>query len=180
MGLFRDALAFPFREYSRLFWFWIVVIPVFGWIAYAGYMVDVMRAVFKGKEKLPPFGELWPTMKTGLLYLVVAMLVNLIANMLLWIPYIGWLLWFVSMLFVPIMILQFAITGEFRAGFDAMSAMRRVFGNFKRYCVYMLCIAGITAIWILASLPIITALLTLPAMAFGSSYLLARFYRETE
>lgn len=179
MGLFVDTLKFPFKPFKRLWWFWLNVIPVLGWLLYGGYTVDIIRRIVKeDKDDLPQFGEFVPTLKTGFFYLLLALILGLIASLFLWIPKVGWIPWLIAVLLIPVMLVQYAVTLQFTKGLDVVNAAKLVFGNFWKYILYNLCLLAILVIWLLASLPIITALITMPAMSLATTYTVARFYKE--
>ncbi len=180
MGLFKDALSFPFKPFKRLWWFWINGIPIIGWIIYSGYAADIVRNIADGKEEMPPMGKLWPTVKVGFIYLVISAIFATIGELFLWIPKIGWLFWLIVLLLMPILLIQYAITRRFKDGFDVVSAAKIVFKNFFKYVLYNLAIIVVTLIWAVATLPMITLLITLPALMLSSLYILARFYREVQ
>lgn len=181
MGLFKDALKFPFKPFKRLWWFWINGIPILGWIVYAGYGADIFRHIIKHEEdNLPPMGNLLPTAKTGILYLLLSAIIGTAAELFLWIPKIGWLFWFITILLMPVMLIQYAISRRFVDGLNALTASKLVFKHFFKYIGYNLLIICVTIVWAIATLPIITILVTLPALMLSSGYILARFYRDVQ
>jgi hypothetical protein len=181
MGLFKDALTFPFKPFKRLWWFWINGVPVLGWIVYAGYGADIFRHIIKKEEdNMPPMGRLWPTAKTGFFFLLLSAIIGTVGDLFLWIPYAGWFLWFVVLLLMPILLIQYSLSREFIDGLDVISASKMVFRHFFKYIWYNIAIIIITFIWALATLPIVTVLIALPALMLSSGYLLARFYREVQ
>ncbi len=181
MGLFKDALKFPFHPFKRMWWFWINLIPVIGWILYAGYAANIVKRIVEKEENdLPPMGEFWPTLKIGFLYLLLIIILGFITELFLAIPRVGWIPWLFAVLVSPIMVIRFAVTRRLADGFDVVLATKLVFGHFWKYIVYNLCVLAIVVVWCLASLPIITMLITIPAMTLGSFYIMARFYRDVQ
>ncbi len=179
MSLFTDAFSFPFRPFRRLWWFWLSLIPVLGWFLFAGYTADIIRHVVeKNARTLPPFGKFWPTLKIGLLYAVIALFFGAIAQFTPLIPVVGWVLWLVIVLLLPLLLVNYAVTRSFSKGFDVFAVTKLIVTHFGKYVVYQLCIIALALILLVASLPIVTLFVTLPAMSLSSSYLYARLYRE--
>jgi hypothetical protein len=179
MGLFKDALKFPFKPFKRMWWFWISAIPIVGWVLFAGYLVDIVRHLIEHDgENLPPMGNIWLTFKNGLLFVIISAILGLISQLFLWIPRAGWVLLFATILLTPILLIQFALTRRFLDGFNVLSAGKLICRHFLRYVWYNILIIGNLLIWGIASLPIITVVITVPASTYGSIYLLAKFYKE--
>lgn len=179
MALFGEALRFGFRPFRRIWWYWLNLIPVLGWIMFAGYSADILKKVVEeGADSLPKFGRFWPTFKTGLLLMIIATILGWIMTLLSYIPWIWWLLALVAYFLIPIMIVQYAVTRSFRKGFDVMSAARLIYKNFTRYIIYILVSFAVALVLLAASLPIITILVTMPAMSYASLYIFGRFYQE--
>lgn len=180
MGLFGDTFSFPFRSWKRLLWYWLNLIPFLGWILYAGYTADILkRIVDDDADALPPFGEFGATFIVGLQYFVIALLLTIVAEAFLFIPYIGWVFWIALMVLLPFLIAHFAVTRKLGNGFDVVFAFKTVFGNFLKYLWFTLVGIGVLLVLLLCSLPIITLIVTLPAMQVAGQYLYGRFYRET-
>ena len=179
MGVFHDTLAFPFRPFKRLWWYWLNLIPILGWLLFAGYTADIIRDIVDGKDGLPEFGEFWETLKIGVFFTLLAIIWSFISTALYYIPLVGWIPWLFVMLIMPVLLIQYAESRKFADGFDVARATKLVFGNFLTYLKFMLIIIGITIIWLLASILMITIPVTIPALALGNQYALARFYRET-
>jgi uncharacterized membrane protein YccF (DUF307 family) len=49
-----------------------------------------------------------------------------------------------------------------------------------KYVVALLTLIGVALVWLVASVLIITIPVTIPALAYGQLYVLARFYREAQ
>lgn len=179
MGLFKDAFAFPFRNLKRIWWFWIMAIPVVGWIWFLGYVADINKRNAEDELKeLPKMGEFWPVFKIGFFYLLLSAILGLINNFLLYIPRVGWIPWIIGLFLIPILLVHYSVTREFKQGFNLKIAFELLIGHFWKYLGYNLCLLVLIVVLFICSLPIITALLTIPAMSFSSIYLYSRFYRE--
>ena len=46
-----DAFKYPFSNWTRLFNFWWVIIPILGWFAVAGYFMEIIESTLSGLEK---------------------------------------------------------------------------------------------------------------------------------
>lgn len=180
MGLFKDALAFPFKPFKRLWWFWINIIPIVGSIFFTGYIVNINKRIVEEELKtLPAFEFSWETFKLGVLYIIISVILTVVNNFFLHIPRVGLIPWAVGLLIIPFLLVHYSVTREFKQGFNIILALRIVFGHFLKYLKYNLLIIALILIWFLASLPLVTLLITIPAIAYGSAFLYAHFYRET-
>ena len=156
-----------------------MAIPVVGWIWFLGYAADInKRNVENELKELPKMGEFWPVFKTGFFYLLLSAILGLGNNFFLYIPRVGWIPWLVGLLLIPTLMVHYSVTRKFKEGFNITLAAKLVFGHFWKYLGYNLCLIGLIIVLFICSLPIITALLTIPAMSFSSIYLYSKFYRE--
>jgi len=112
-------------------------------------------------------------------YFIIAAIWAAISYYIPGIPFVGWALWIYLFIITPIIMIHYSVTGKPINGLDIIFATKLVFGNLITYIKYLVLMTGVAIIWTLASLPIITAVLTLPAIYFGTLYLFAQFYRET-
>jgi hypothetical protein len=175
----KDAIKYPWTKMQRAFWFWLVLIPIFGWFPLYGYMLDFMQNIVKGADKeLPKFGKYWELFAQGFFYLVFALIVWVIVQIAIRIPIVGWIIYIYVVLIVPILAINYAVKRRFGAFFDIGLATKMVFGHFGAYIVLILKTIVTGLFWLLCSIPIITLIWTLPAMQFSSGFLLAQFYRK--
>jgi len=73
--VFVEALKYPFARFGRLFyWLWLLV-PVFGWFAYGGYLLNLLELLIKKKalKEVPAFGSFWKNFWDGVSFLPVAL-----------------------------------------------------------------------------------------------------------
>jgi len=174
-----SALKYPWQKMQRVFWYWLILIPIFGWFPLYGYMLDVVQSILKGNDKeLPKFGKYWPSFVQGFYVFIFAMIAGVVANILIRIPIAGWVAYVFLILIVPVLMIHYAAKRRFGAFFDVVFATKMVFGNFIEYIVLILKTIVATLFWLLCSIPIITMIWTLPAMQFSSQFLLAQFYRK--
>ena len=175
----KDAIKYPWTKMQRVFWFWLIFIPIFGWFPLYGYMLDFMQNIVKGSDKeLPKFGKYWDLFGQGFFYLIFSLIVGVVVQILIRIPIVGWIAYLYVMLIVPVLAINYAVKRRFGAFFDIGLATKMVFGNFGAYIVMILKTIVVGLFWLLCSIPIITLIWTLPAMQFSSGFLLAQFYRK--
>ncbi|MBW2969241.1 hypothetical protein KY314_03935, partial [Candidatus Woesearchaeota archaeon] len=80
----------------------------------------------------------------------------------------------------PIMFIQLAEKESLTHAFNVVRAHKIVFNNFKDYIIVVLQQLAVTIVLLIASIPIITLIFTLPAMSYAKNYLYARFYRDVK
>jgi hypothetical protein len=183
------ALRYPFAKVGRLFyWLWLLV-PVCGWLAYAGYILRIIQRVIKGNYKqVPKFGKFWPNFMLGLYAFVLILIITAIMipfgllRVFIGIP--GIILYWVVSIYVglisPILLIQLAETENLGKGLNFIRAHKIVFGNFREYIMILLKQLVVVFVYLLASLPIVTIIFTFPAMSYAKNYLYARFYRDVK
>lgn len=174
-----SALKYPWKKMTRAFWYWIILIPIFGWFPLYGYMLDVIQNITKGNDKeLPKFGKYWPSFIDGFYFFVFVMIVSVVLNIVMRIPIAGWAAYILIALIMPMLMVNYAVKRKFSAFFDVVFATKMVFGNFIDYIVLILKNIVVGLFWLLCSIPIVTLIWTLPAMQFSGQYLIAQFYRK--
>jgi hypothetical protein len=184
-----DALKYPFARFKRLFyWLWLLI-PIIGWLAFSGYILRIIQDVIKGKHRqVPKFGKFWPNCKLGLLAwivsIVIAVVMMLIGLLQLVLGLWGMVIYYISVIYIslisPIMIVQLAETENLSKAFNFIRAHKIVFGNFRPYIIMLLKQLVVGIVLLLASIPIITLIFTLPAMSYSKQYLYARFYENVK
>ncbi len=180
-----DALKYPFARFKRLFyWLWLFI-PILGWLAFSGYVLRIIQDVIKGKHRqVPKFGQFWPNCKLGLLAwiisLVLVVIMMAVGSLQLFMGLWGMVIYYVVVIYIslisPIMIVQLAETEDLAKGFNFVRAHKIVFKNFWPYIIMLLKQLVVTIVLLLASIPIITLIFTVPAMSYSKQYLFARFY----
>ena len=184
-----DALKYPFAKFKRLFyWLWLFI-PIFGWLAFSGYVLRIIQEVIKGKHRqVPKFGQFWPNCKLGLLAwiisIVIAVVMLFVGLLQLVLGLWGTVIYYISVIYIslisPIMIVQLAETEDLAKGFNFIRAHKVVFGNFWPYIIMLLKQLVVTIVLLLASIPIITLVFTFPAMSYSKQYLYSRFYANVK
>ena len=98
------------------------------------------------------------------------------------IPGIGMLLYILGVLIFPILLIQFSLARNYADmlgnGFDVPRAVRLIAGNLGAYIILLLKMILIGIIAVLASLPLITILITYPAYMYATQFLLVDFFRK--
>ena len=175
----KEALRFPFANLKRLFNFYWILIPIWGWFVVSGYAIKIIKQVIAGKnQELPPIRPFKGLVKVGFLLFVVSLVLSIIYNVAIFIPIVGWIIYIYLALISPILILQFAEIKRIRDGLNFIEATRTVFANLKLYIVTYLKTIVVVLVLLLASALVITLIFTLPAMAFVQYYIWAEFYKE--
>ena len=175
----KDAIKYPWEKMKRAFWFWLILVPIFGWFPLYGYMLDIMQGIVQGSDKqLPKFGKYWKLFAQGFYYLLFAVIVGVIVQLVIRIPIVGWIIYIYIILIVPMLVINYAMKRRFGAFFDIGLATKLVFGHFWAYIVMILKTIVTALFWLLCSIPIITLIWTLPAAQFSSAFLMAQFYRK--
>ncbi len=179
-----SALCYPFTNIRRLFNYYWGLIPILGWMAVLGYYIQIMQAiVLKKKDRgLPGFNGFWINVKRGApLFLIVVMLslamiaLRFIGGQIAF----GFIFTFASFylaFITPMLLLQYAVSENFSAGFDINNVSRIIFLNFWAYIATLLKILVVSLCYLLASFFVVTIVLTLPASKFSQYYLFAQFY----
>lgn len=184
-----DAIRYPFANLKRLFnYYWIFTI--IGILALLGYYIKIMQLIIlkKNKDKeLPEFGKFWENTKKGLplFFIIFTLTLAMIALRLIarQIPVFGFVLVFASFylgFIMPILIIQYALSENFSAGFDIGAASHLIFNNFWAYIVTLFRILIVSLIYLLASLLVVTLIFTIPANKFSQYYLFSQFYKNAQ
>ncbi len=181
MVTIKEALKYPFGKFARLFNYYWLLVPIWGWFVVYGYMIRVINDIWAGNEsELPairPFGGLF---STGFFVLVISLALSILAGIASVIPYIGWLVYIYLILVIPVMIMQYAESKRVGDGFNFVRASKMVFMNFGNYIVMWLKVLVVAIVFLIASIPIITLIITIPAMSFSQYFLLADFYKQAK
>ncbi len=179
-----SALSYPFANIRRLFNYYWGFIPILGWMAVLGYYIQIVQAIVLKKKnmELPGFSGFWINVKRGApLFLIIAMLglamiaLRFVGGQVA----LGFIFGFASFylgFITPMLLLQYAVSENFSAGFDISNASRIIFSNFWAYIATLLKILVVSLCYLLASFFVVTIVLTLPASKFSQYYLFAQFY----
>tara|TARA_Y100000310_G_C20650430_1_gene799115 strand:- start:506 stop:1069 length:564 start_codon:yes stop_codon:yes gene_type:complete len=179
MASIGEGLKYPFKKFGRLFNYWWFLVPVWGWFVVPGYLLRMINEVVKGKNKeLPAIRPFKGLFSAGFFFIVLVLILAIIVNILLLIPVLGWLIYIYYVLIAPILYIQFAQSMKFSDGLNIVEASKTVFGNFGKYLWTYVKMFIIVIILLVASIPLVTLVVTLPAMGFVQNYMFADFYRE--
>jgi hypothetical protein len=179
MATIKEALKFPFTNTKRLFNIWWILVPIWGWCVVAGYAIRTINEILAGRnQELPAIRPFTGLFKTGFLAIVVVIILEILVFVVLEIPYVGWLFYVYLILVSAALYLQFAVTQSIKDGLNFKQAHQTIFGNFSVFLSYFLKAVIVTLIWLAASIPVVTIIVTLPALAVSSYYLWAEFYKE--
>ncbi len=181
MATIKRALKYPFVKFARLWNFWWFLVPVWGWFVGMGYFVRLVNEIKKGKgDELPAIRPFLGLFSTGF-FLVVGLIPQIILVLLakknILFPW-SLILAVYFILILPIQVLQFAEKRRIRDGLDVTQATKTALTHLGPFLITWLKMLVVTIIWILASLPVITLLITLPALSFGQYRLFTDFYIE--
>ncbi|MEK6951256.1 MAG: hypothetical protein AABX13_06050 [Nanoarchaeota archaeon] len=177
MATIKQALKYPFINFARLWNYWWFLVPLWGWLVVNGYVVRIINEIRKGKsEELPAIRPFKGLFETGF-FLGIALLVPGLTAFLLTFLW-GWLriLAVYLILITPVLVLQFTEKRRIRDGMNVLAATKLVFTHFGLFVLTWLKTAVVIIVWALASLPVITLLITLPAITFGKYRLFTDFY----
>lgn len=181
-----EALRYPFKKISRLFyWVWLLI-PILGLIIYAGYLIKLVKSVIHETENIPPkFGSIKENIILGfyvlLIFAAYQTLIILLGVINMYFSYFLILIVIVSIyvnLIVAILYVQLAERGKLKQGLNIIRATKIVLKNLDQFLVLLLKQIVLLLIWVLVSIPVITIIFTLPALCYGTAYIYADFYKK--
>jgi len=191
MATIGEALGYPFGRWRGLLYWMCIIIPIAGLLAWYGYGLRVMKSVMDGDDdEVPEFGSLWDNIVLGFYSMCIGSVTGgimgsfniILANSDLEIPLI--VMYCLSVIYLllltPIMTLQLAETGSLAKALNIVRANKILFGNFGKYLVVVLKVIVVYVIWIMASIPLLSLPITLPAMVYSTSFLWGQFYYDID
>ena len=157
-------------------------------IAFLGYELDFMGNILKGKDKqLPKFRNFKGLLKRGFFvacFLAIVSILSNLAEQLQLIEYAGVPLYVIFSIvigvFSPILLMQYVEKEKFKNFFKIKRAWNILKNNFSAFIAMLLRMICVTLALLIASIPIITLIVTIPAMQFSSRYLIAQWYRKAK
>jgi len=168
----------------------MAIIGLFTALAFLGYELDFMGGILKGKDKqLPKFGKFWNLFKRGFFVACFVVIISIISGLVEQLQYIeieaiGIILYVVGSIvisvFTPILLMQYVEKEKFSNFFKFGRAWKILKNNFRSFIAMILRVIGATLFLLICSIPIITLVVTLPAMQFSSRYLVAQWYRKAK
>ena len=178
----KDALKYSFTSWKRLFIFWWILVPILGVIICNGYLARVVNNVLAGEDReLPEFGDFNECLTKGfflfLIFLLWGLILQIVGGVLLGriSPCIPMVLSALFSFVSPILVISYVSSGDFSAGFSIIDAFGTIFSRLGEYLITWLKVIALILILLVASAPVITIVVTLPAMAFSPYYLFAKF-----
>ncbi len=179
MATIKQALAYPFVNFARLWNFWWFLVPIWGWFVVNGYIVRICSELRKGNnQELPAIRPFKGLFGTGF-FLFIALLIPWLVSFLLMYRYPAFAVLYVYfVLIIPILVLQFAEKNKVRDGLNILRATKIALTHLGAFLLTWLKMLVVMVIWFLASFPVITLLVTIPAMNFGQYRLFTDFYVE--
>lgn len=142
--------------------------------------------MIKGNFKeLPKFSDWGKTTKSGFmffLYTFVLMIpIYIVMFALVLIPRVGIVLMIIFelllILFVPIIVLDYVKTEKFGDGWKIKKALKMTTSNLGEYIVVFLKTFVLSLLFMLLSIPLVTIIVTYPALTFTQNIFLVEFYR---
>lgn len=173
------AFKYPFNRATGMWNILWVLVPIFGWLALAGYNIRIIREFSKGKFKQLPVMEFDGDFKLGFFMFLKAIPFIIVCAALITVPYFmsHWLgvffEVFMALLVFPILAINFFNKGTVESFFE-LKVLNAVFDNFSDYLVVLLksVVLGIIFIFL------ILVLVGIPAGTFTKNIFLADFYRR--
>lgn len=157
----------------------VVLGLIFGGLPITGYLLDIMKAIASGRDKeMPAFGSYWQKYVPGFFYLLFSLILGVVMGIVMRIPVLGIILYIYVVLITPMLVMNYAVKRRFGAFFDIGLATKLVFGHFWAYVLMILKTIVVLLFWLVCSIPVITAIWTIPAMQVSSQFLIAQFYRR--
>ena len=179
MATIGEALKYPFANFKRVFNYWWLLVPIWGWFVVPGYFIRVINELVKGNTKeLPAIRPFAGLFRTGFFVVVTWLIIVIITGLFMFIPILGVIVYAYFILVNPILIFQFAEQGKIRDGLNVVRASKTVFASFGRYLVIYVKTIVVGIILFIASVLIITLIVTIPAMSFSQCYLFAEYYKQ--
>ncbi len=186
----KEAFAYPFNNFKRLFIYWLFLIPVFGWFPIAGYILKLYKEVIKGKSKeLPAFGEYWKNFKNGFYFCVFLLTLGIavfILNIILTVltplirivlsPIINFVISGLS----TILIMQYVEYFNFEKSWNLKRGWKIFSKTWTAYFIIVLKVFAVEIAFLIISLIPPLFVITIPAANYSVAYLTANYYREAK
>ncbi len=178
----KGALAYPFINFKS-FWniLWLLL-PIIGWLFFAGYTLQILKAISNRKDKgLPKSNPFLDNFLLGLKYIIFYLpliLVLILANF----YNIGlyFLIVILAYLPMPFLVVQFSRDEKFKSLYNYKKGYIILSKNIKKFLLFILFTIAIDLIWVLSSIFIVTIIVTYPALIYGSLYLQAKLFQAAK
>ncbi|NOZ80672.1 MAG: DUF4013 domain-containing protein [DPANN group archaeon] len=175
----KDAFRYPFKNF-RSFWnFLWIFLPVIGWFFLYGYFLQILGSVATGKDKaLPKSIGFWTNFVEGLKFLVYLVPLYIVLGLISWLAP-GWVYVLLSLFAgIPYIYLtpRYAVSRKFQDLYDFPIGWAMIFSHFGDVVLFIVFYIVLAVVWGIASILIITLVITLPALSYGTTYLEAKLY----
>ncbi|MEK6901620.1 MAG: DUF4013 domain-containing protein [Nanoarchaeota archaeon] len=179
MATIGEALKYPFANFKRVFNYWWILIPIWGWFVVSGYGIRIINTLVNGNTKeLPAIRPFTGLFRTGFFAVVTWLTIAIITGLFTLIPVLGWIVYAYIIFIAPLLMFQFAEQGRIRDGFNVLRASKTMFSSFGRYLVAYVKTIVVGIVFLLASILIITLIVTLPAISFSQYFFFAEYYKQ--
>ena len=177
-----DALKYPFNRLKGMLNFYWMIIPIIGPFIYQGYFVQVVKDLLNGnKQELPVCGEIGENLKKGFVYFLAIMCL-MVVNLLVVgaVSFISEtaaaLVYFLVMILLPVQAIAYIDSEKFLDIFSYKKAATMIVSNLGDFVVVMVKVIVVYMVLAIASIPLITMVVTIPAMMFSAITIMADFY----
>lgn len=186
----KDGFKYPFNEWTRLFNFWWVLIPILGWFAVVGYFKKIVEHMLKKDFKeLPKFGSLIYNFKEGffffLIMLVPMIIIGIVSGMFSSIFSGSTLGRIVSLaisifldVFLALLVINYVKHKKYEDIFDVKKVWNIMSKDWNKTLMAVAKQFAVVILLILASIPVVTMVVTIPAMSFAGYYFLVDLYNK--
>ena len=184
------GFKYPFKQWKRLFNFWWAIIPILGWFAVTGYFKKIIEHMLKKDFKeLPKFGNFWDNFSKGLMFFIMMLIPMIIAGVITsiigkifeGIPFgglIGFLIACFIDFFLALLFINYVKGNNFEDVIDVKKIWAMISKDWNKTFTMMVKQAVLVLAFIIVSIPIITLVVTIPAMVFAGYYFIVDFYNE--
>lgn len=172
LSVIEESVKFSFRAMRRIWMYYWNFIPILGWILLGGYTISVINA----KHELPKWKIDW---KRGFLFALSSGVWGVIMYTLGYWEF-GWIIALCIGLNLPVMLAAYALGDDIKDAFNILGSTKLILRNFKAYLVLWGRLILLSLFYLVCTIPIITAIVTIPGAYFSNWYLVARFMDEAK
>ncbi|MEM3154127.1 MAG: hypothetical protein QW165_00990 [Candidatus Woesearchaeota archaeon] len=166
----KESIKFPFRAMRRIWMYYWNFIPILGWIFLGKYTMDVINS----KHELPKWKIDW---KRGFLFALASAAWSVVIYVLGYLDY-GWIPALYISFNLPVMLAAYALSDDVTDAYNIIGSTKLILRNFKLFLLLWWRVIVTILFYIVCTIPIVTAIVTIPAAYFTNWYLIARFLEE--